>query len=118
MLGQQQDVGFAFTQRRHEYRENIEPVVKILAKLRQLDRFFQIFVRGDDQPDVDLDRVDAAEPFKLTFLKHAQQFYLRAEVQIANLVEKQRAAVCQFEPAFLPRLRTCKSALLETKQLR
>ena len=54
---------------------------------------------------------------ELALLQHAQQLHLRAEVDVADLVEKQRAAVGQLEAALLPRLRAGERALLVAEQL-
>jgi hypothetical protein len=72
MLGKQEYVGLALAQRRHEDREDVQTIVKILAKLRALNRFFQILVRRNDQPYVYFDCFNAAEPFKLALLQNAQ----------------------------------------------
>src|SRR5580700_5412663 len=45
--------------------------------------------------------MSAADPFELTLLQHAQQFNLQRGSQFADLVEKNYAAVGNFEPAFL-----------------
>jgi len=52
------------------------------------------------------------------FLQHAEQLDLRAPRQIANLVEEQRAAVGEFEPASALAVSTRKRALLVTEQFR
>ena len=53
----------------------------------------------------DLDRLGAAEPLELALLQHAQQLHLRRQVDVADLVEEQRAALGQLEAALLARLR-------------
>ena len=45
--------------------------------------------------------VGAAQPLELALLQHAQQLHLRAQVQLADLVEEERAAVGQLEAALL-----------------
>src|SRR2546430_13403227 len=52
---------------------------------------------------VDLDRLDGAEAHELLFLDHAQQLGLRLEVDVADLVEEDRAAVGDFEETALGR---------------
>src|SRR3977135_2805692 len=93
MIGPQQNVRFALAQRRHKNREDIEPVIEILAKLPGGDGFLDVFVGGRDQPHVDLDSLRAAETFELSLLQDPQQFYLGRDIQITNLVEKQCAAI-------------------------
>ena len=101
VIGEQQDVRLALAQRRHEDREHVQPVVEILAEFAGGNRFLQILVGGRDQADVGADRLGAAEPFEFALLQHAQQLDLRGEVQVADLVEKQRAALGHLEPSFL-----------------
>ena len=52
------------------------------------------------------------------FLQHAEQLDLRAPRQIADLVEEQRAAVGEFEPASALAVSTRKRALFVTEQFR
>ena len=60
----------------------------------------------------------AAEPLELALLQHAQQLDLGREVQLADLVEKQRAALGQLEAPFLRRVRAGERAFLVAEQLR
>src|SRR5262249_51221898 len=48
-----------------------------------------------------LDRLGAAHELELALLEHAQQLDLRREVDVADLVEKQRAPVRQLEASLL-----------------
>ncbi len=93
--------GFRSRKRRHENREDIQPVEEVVAELARRDRPLEILVGGRDQADVGADRLGAAEPLELALLEHAQQLDLGGEVQVANLVEEQRAAVGELEPPFL-----------------
>ena len=118
VVGQQQDVGLALAQRRHEDREHVQPVVEILAELAGGDRLLEILVGGGDQADVGADGLGAAQPLELALLQHAQQLDLRREVQLADLVEEQRAAVGQLEAPLLGGVRAGERALLVAEQLR
>ena len=60
----------------------------------------------------------AAEPLELALLQHAQQLDLRRQVDVADLVEEQRAALGQLEAALLARLGAGERALLVAEQLR
>ena len=75
-------------------------------------------MRRGDEPDVDLDGVGAAQPLELTLLQHPQQLHLGGEVDVADLVEEQRAALGELEPPFLARLGAGEGALLVAEQLR
>ena len=117
VIGEQQDVGLPLAQRRHENREDVQPVVQILAERAGRDRLLEVLVGRRDQPHVRLDRLGAAEPLELPLLQHAQQLDLRRQVDVADLVEKQRAAFGQLEPALLARLRAGERALLVAEEL-
>jgi len=54
-------------------------------------------VRGRDDAHVDLDGLHAAHAFELALLQHAQQLGLDRQRNLANLVQQDRAAVCQLE---------------------
>ena len=61
----------------------------------------EIDVGGGDEAELHLDRLAAADPLDLAFLDRAQQLGLQVELQIADLVEEERAAVGQLELADL-----------------
>ena len=52
---------------------------------------------ADDQPEVGLDRLGAADALDLALLDRAQQLGLQIEPQVADLVEEQRAARRELE---------------------
>jgi hypothetical protein len=53
--------------------------------------------------NVDLMRTIAAEPFEFLLLQDPKQLRLKFERDIADLIQKKRAFVSEFEPAgFLP----------------
>jgi hypothetical protein len=82
-----------------------------------LDRLLEIPVGGRDQAHVDVERFDAADTFEARFLQHAQELHLHVDGQLADLIEKQRAAVRELEAARLLRDRTRERALLVAEQL-
>jgi hypothetical protein len=118
VIRQQKDVGLSFAQRRHEDREDVEAVIEIVAEFGGRNRLLEVLVRGGDEPDVRVDRLGAAEPLEFALLQDAQQLDLRREVEIADLVEKQRAAVRQLEPPFFGGMRARECPLLVAEQLR
>jgi hypothetical protein len=59
-----------------------------------------------------------SEALELALLEHPQQLDLRREVDVADLVEEQRAALRQLEPPLLARLRARERALLVPEELR
>ena len=66
----------------------------------------------------DLDRLGAAEALELALLQHAQQLHLRLQVDVADFVEEQRAALGQLEAALAALVRVGERALLVAEQLR
>src|SRR5262249_6383511 len=69
------------------------------------------------QPHVDSMRLRAAEALELLLLKHAQQFRLQREGNIADFVEEQRALVRHVEAADLLRDGAGERAFLMAEQL-
>src|SRR5262249_31347320 len=110
VIDEQKQIGFPLTERRNEDREDVQSIVQVLAKGPGRNRALHVLVRRGDEPDVDLDGLRAAEPFEFLFLKDSQQLDLGRQVDVPDLVEEERAALSQFEAAFLallgPRERT------------
>jgi len=75
-FGQSLKIVLSFPERRHDDRENVEPIIKILAKLLVLHRFLQIAVRRRKHADVDLDRSIPTDPLKLAFLQYPEKLGL------------------------------------------
>ena len=111
------DVLDPLAQGRHVDGKDVETVVQVLPECVGGDPLFQIAVGRRDDPDVDAHGLRASEPLDLAFLEHAQQLDLHVEGQVADLVEKDRRVIGQFEPADLPRQRAGKGALLPAEQL-
>jgi len=74
--------------------------------------FGQILVRRRDHPHIHGDRLLAAEPLDHARLEHAQQLRLGLGPEVADLVEKQRAAVRELEPPHAPLGGACERAAL------
>ena len=53
----------------------------------------------------DADRLRAAEALELARLQHAQKLHLRCELELADLVEKQRAPFGELEAPLFVRVR-------------
>ena len=99
-------------------RHNVQPEEQILPKSPLRHFLLEVAIRGRDQTDIDRQRLRSADAFKLTLLQHAQQLHLNCRTQIADLVEKQCAAIRQLETTLVRLRRRSKRALLVTKQLR
>ena len=99
MVDQGRDVFFSLPQGRHCHRHHIEAVKEILPEGALLHPFFQVPVGGADDPHIGVDGLIAAQPLKLPFLEKTQELDLEGRGKLADLVEKEGAAVGLFEPA-------------------
>ena len=70
------------------------------------------------QAHVGLDGLGAADPLELALLQDAQQLHLGRQVDVADLVEEQRAALGELEPPLLARLGAGERPLLVAEELR
>ncbi len=70
----------------------------------------KIGIGGGNQAHIDLPRARRAQPFDLAGFEHAQQFCLLPDGHISDFVQKNRAAVGQFEAADAIGARVGKSA--------
>ena len=74
-------------------RKHVQPVVKIGAEFPLLHHLSQVLIGRRDDPHVDLKGVAAAQALELLFLKGAEKFRLQFQREIADLIQKQSAAV-------------------------
>ena len=81
------------------HRNDVEPKEEVAAEGAVLHRALEVDVSCRDQAERRLDRLVAADPLDFAFLNGAQQLGLQVEPQVADLVEKQRAAAGQLELA-------------------
>ena len=98
-------------------RKNIQPVIKVLAKTLFLDHLQQVAVRRRDDADVDVDLLDAADAADLFFLKRAQDLCLQRDIELADLIQEQRAVVRDLEQALFLGDRPGKRSFFVTEQL-
>ena len=117
IVRQKQDVGLALTQGGEVYREDVEPIVQVLAEAAPADQLFELEVGGRDQAYVDFDGGRTADPFELPLLEHPEELDLGGRRQVADLVEKQGAPVGQLEAALAARHRPGECPLLVAEQL-
>ena len=99
MRGQERDVPRSGTEWRQLEWEHVQPVEQILPKAACADLFGQILVGGGNHANVDLARDVLADALVLPLLQHAQQLRLQIDRQIADLIEKNRAAIGDLEAA-------------------
>ena len=92
--------------------------MQVLAERAGRDGLLQGGVGGRDQAHVDLDRLRAAQPLELALLQDPQQLDLGRRVQVADLVQEQRAPLGELESPLLARLGAGERAPLVAEQLR
>ena len=98
-------------------REHGEPVEQVLAELARLDHRGEVAVGRRDDPHVDAERLDPADPEQLAVLDHAEQPHLDGLAELADLVEEERPEVGLLEPPLALRDRAGEGAALVTEQL-
>ena len=97
------DVAGAIAQRRHAHGDHVDAEVEILAEAAGLDLGVEVAVGGAHQAHVDADGLGAADRAHFAVLQHAQDLRLHLGAHVADLVEKQGAAVGGLEQAALGR---------------
>ena len=116
MAHEKRDVFFSFPERRQAHGNDIEAEKQILAEQALSHHLAQIAMGRGNDTHIDLLRLETTDGDDLAFLQHAQQSRLRIERHIANLVEKQAAAIGLLEPPLLARHGAGESALLMAEQ--
>src|SRR5215469_11320327 len=107
----------SLTQRRQTHRRDVDPVEQVLAKEALPNQVTQVVVRGGHDPYIGSNRHAAADRGELAFLEHAQKPGLRVDRHVADLVEKQCAALCLLKPPHAARGSAGEGALLVSKEL-
>src|SRR5947199_180246 len=117
VLDQERQVLDPLAQRRQQDRDDVQPVVQVLAEAPRLHFGLEVLVGGGEDADVDLEGAVAAHPLELALLEHAQDLRLRLRPHVADLVEEECPAVGDLELALARRDRPCEGALLVTEEL-
>ena len=87
--------------RRYGDRHHAQSVEEIGPEPAGLDLGLEIPVGGADDPCVDLEGVFVTDPFEGAVLKNSEELHLHLWTQLTDLVEEDRAAVCELESALL-----------------
>ncbi len=104
-------------QRRNPNGKHLQPEKQVLAEPILAHRLTEVAIGGRNQSDIDLQSSAAAQSLEGAILQNPQQFGLQLERQLADLVEKQRAAIGDLEPSALPSHRARVRTFLATEQL-
>src|SRR5271169_5785550 len=89
----------ALTQRRQVDFHRVQTEQQVLAKLTSLTRSLKVRIRGRDEAHINSLGTRRSHPFDFSRFQYAQQLRLLAQRYIADLIQKHRAAVSQFEAA-------------------
>ena len=106
----------AVSQRRNIDLNHGQPVVKVEPEAARLALCPQVPIRGRDDPCVERNVLQSTDSAECSFFKHAQKFCLQAELQLADLVQQEGAALGLFEHSFFAGLGVGEGALLVPKQ--
>ena len=111
------DIVLAVAQRRQHDLEHIQPVVQIFAQKFVLNSVFRNLVGGRNDANLYRQIDLSAQPADLAFFENAQQFGLRADRHVADLIQKHRSVVSLLEAADVTFERSREGALLVPEQL-
>src|SRR5579864_6983613 len=106
----------AVAERRHEKRNDVEPVKQVLTKGAAGDFLLEILVGGGEHANIHGESLTRPDRLEALFLEHAQDFGLRAQAHVSDFVEEESAAVGLLEFSDLVFGRTGKTAFHVAKQ--
>src|SRR6266568_6895626 len=97
--------------------DHVDPVVELLAKLPLDGRLAKIAIRRRHESHVHIDETGAAHAPDLSLLQRAQELDLKAQGQLADLVEKEGAPVRRLHQTLLGAYGAGEGALLVPEEL-
>src|SRR5439155_894805 len=118
VVGQERDVLAPLPEGWQLDRDRVDPVVQVLAELARPHRLGEVAVGRRHEPDVHATRSRRAHAKEGAGLEGAQELHLAVRRQLADLVEQERAAVCQLHEPGLGAHRAGERALLVAEELR
>src|SRR5262249_39426043 len=117
MLREQWEIAQPIAQRRQRDGEDVEAVKKVGAEFAFVDQSLERLIGRGYDADFDADALRAAQPLEDAGLQHAQEPPLYFQRDLADFIQKDRAAIGQFESPRLGSLRAGESPLLVSEQL-
>ena len=114
--GELRNVRTALAQGRHLDRKDVQPIEEVRAERTCLNRFLQVSIRGGNHTNVHVYGFVASHRFKFPLLKNSQEFDLRCQRQLADFIEKNRAAVGKLKAPDVPIQSASKRSLDVTKK--
>src|ERR1700722_4891149 len=97
--------------------DGVQPEKEVLSESASRDLFGEDRVGCRDYPRIHATRLRRSDPFHLADFEYSQKLRLQIHWHIRDLVEKQRATIGEFEPAYAIHLRVGKRALHVTEEL-
>jgi hypothetical protein len=97
--------------------KDVKPIIQISAKAPLLHHLKKILIGSGYDPDIDTDAVWAAEPLELSFLEYPQQFGLKLQGKLTNLIEEEGSPVGQLKASGLRSYRTRERSPLVAEKL-
>ena len=88
IIDQQRDVFASLAQRGQLQGHDVQPVIKILAKVAIGDGILQVAIRGAEHADIHLNGFVAAQSLEGLLLQESQDLGLDQQGNIADLIEK------------------------------
>src|SRR2546423_15661804 len=105
MRGKKRDVLATLAERRQTNLDGVDAKQQILSEASRFHFSMDIGIRRRDDADIGTTGAGRPHALELAGLEDAQQLRLLRQRQVADLVEKQRAALRQLEPAHTVRFR-------------
>src|SRR5215467_1530122 len=97
MVGENLDVLAPIAQRRNGERDSGDTEVQVFAKEFFTDAIGQITVGGDDDADVNIDALRAADTFETALFENTEQLGLAGKRELADFVKEERSALRQLD---------------------
>jgi hypothetical protein len=117
MPSEQQNVGPPFAERRKPEGHDREAMIEVFAEAPRADGRLQVLARRREHPYIHRLASRAAKTPDCSFLERLQKLHLQRVVHQADLVEKDRPAMCHLQEAGLGLPRVGERAALEAKKL-
>jgi len=88
MVRQQRNIVYTLSKRRETDYESVDAVEQIFPELPFPYHVFEILVGGRNKPDIGLYFPVAPQPPDPVIFQHAQEFHLKAQREVADLVQE------------------------------
>src|SRR4051794_13692783 len=116
MFGEGHRVFWPLAQRRNSQLKLPETMKKILTESPVSYGCLKVLIRGGDDADINLDLAMSTQPVKRLPVEHAQQLHLRLQLQFADLIQKKRSPISEFEQPRFRGIGAAECAFLVTEK--